>query len=99
MLFLDYNFRNPDIDRFEQYDPSVAVLGDSYNHREAAEYQAVISDLQDNHPYKTYVVVPKCQKAFDLFDIPSLLHVRTESLRRLIPGFSYRCIDWAQTNS
>lgn len=72
VVILDNDFRNPDtaryLDRFEQYDPSVAVLGDAYTRWDAEQYQKVINELREEYPYKEYIVVPKCRAAFDELD-------------------------------
>ena len=69
---LDNDFRDPDIDRFlerfEEYDPSVAVLGDAYTEQEAQELNRVASELLKENPHKEIVVVPKCEDAFDVLD-------------------------------
>ena len=71
-IILDNDFRNPDIgrylDQFDTYDPSVAILGDAYTPAEAAEFNAVVNQLRDEHPHKEYIVVPKCERAFTLLD-------------------------------
>jgi len=70
VVVLDNDFRDPDVnrylDQFEQYDPSVAVLGDVYTLGEARALSDLATDLQDEHPYKEFVVVPKCRAAFDI---------------------------------
>lgn len=69
---LDNDFRDPDIDRFlekfEEYDPSVAILGDAYSEVEAQELNEVASELLEDNPHKEIVVVPKCEDAFDVLD-------------------------------
>jgi hypothetical protein len=69
--FLDNDFSNPDLDRyltrFERFDPSVAMLGDAYSEAEADLYNEVVAELRREHPYKRFVVVPKCREAFDRF--------------------------------
>lgn len=69
---LDNDFHDPDIDRyldaFDRYDPSVAVLGDAYTPDDAQRYQDVVDELEDSHPYKTYIVVPKSQPALHELD-------------------------------
>lgn len=72
VVILDNNFHDPDIDRyldaFETYDPSVAILGDAYTPTDAKRMNRIATDLKDESPYKEFVVVPKCQKAFDILD-------------------------------
>lgn len=72
VVILDNDFRDPDVarylDRFDRYDPSVAILGDAYTSWEAERYQAIVDELEAQHPYKEYVVVPKCTTAFDRLD-------------------------------
>lgn len=69
-MILDNDFRNPDVDRyldrFETYDPSVAILGDAYTPQEARALSDLGQQLTDDHPYKTVVVVPKCHAALDI---------------------------------
>lgn len=66
--FLDNEFSDPELerylDRFERFDPSVAVLGDAYSEVEAEFYDAIVSELRADHPYKRFIVVPKCGEAF-----------------------------------
>ena len=52
--------------QFEEHDPSVAVLGDAYTPGEAEALNDLAGGLQDEHPYKAFVVVPKCRAAFDV---------------------------------
>lgn len=70
VVILDNDFRDPDVDRyldqFEQYDPSVAVLGDAYTPGEARALNDLAANLREEHPYKEFVVVPKCRAAFDI---------------------------------
>ncbi|MFC7213044.1 DUF6610 family protein [Saliphagus sp. GCM10025334] len=70
VIMLDNDFRDPDLDRylekFERYDPSVAVLGDAYTQEEAEELDLVVEQLRDEHPYKEYVAVPKCREALEI---------------------------------
>jgi hypothetical protein len=72
VVILDNDFREPDLgrylERFDQYDPSVAVLGDAYTPAEAEGFNRTVQQLRDEYPYKEYVVVPKCAKAFDRLD-------------------------------
>lgn len=56
------------LDQFEQYDPSVAVLGDAYTPSEAQALNDLVTDLKDEHSHKEFVVVPKCGAAFDILD-------------------------------
>lgn len=69
VLMMDNDFRDPDVDRylekFEEYDPSVAVLGDAFTESEAERYNEIACEILDEYPYKTLVVVPKCREAFD----------------------------------
>lgn len=70
--FLDNNYESPDLDRFlEEYesrDPSVAVIGDAYTREEAEKYRETIDDLAEKHPYRRFIVVPKCDAAFEVLD-------------------------------
>jgi hypothetical protein len=71
-IFLDNDFRDPDLDRylekFEEYDPAIAVLGDAYSEEEAQSLNRAASEVLEEHPYKEVVVVPKCEDAFDVLD-------------------------------
>jgi hypothetical protein len=71
-VMLDNDFRDPDIDRFlerfDEYDPSVAVLGDAYTEEEAQELNEVACELLEENSHKELVVVPKCDSAFDVLD-------------------------------
>ena len=70
--FLDNDFRDPDteryLDRFNEIKPSVAVIGDAYTREQAGQMNEVVRDLRNDHEYKTFVVVPKCEQAFDVLD-------------------------------
>lgn len=72
VVVLDNEFRNPDVERyleaFQEYDPSVAVLGDAYSSLEAQQFDELVDELQAVYPAKRYVVVPKCEAAFDILD-------------------------------
>jgi hypothetical protein len=72
VVILDNDFRDPDVDRyleeFEDFDPSVGVLGDAYTVEEARELNQVACELGETYPYKELVVVPKCREAFDIFE-------------------------------
>lgn len=72
VVMLDNDFRDPDLDRFlnrfQEYDPSVAVLGDAYTEEEAEELNDVACELLEESPGKEVVVVPKCESAFDVLD-------------------------------
>lgn len=46
----------------------MAVIGDAYNEEEAEMYQDVIDDLSEEYPYRTFIVAPKCEEAFDILD-------------------------------
>jgi hypothetical protein len=46
----------------------VAILGDAYTATDAKRLNAVATSLQEEYQYKTFVVVPKCRKAFDILD-------------------------------
>lgn len=65
--FLDNNFHDPDLDRylerFEEYDPSVAVVGDAYKRSDAEELNDVLDELEQRFPFKTLVAVPKSRGA------------------------------------
>lgn len=56
------------LDQFELHDPAVAILGDAYTPGEARGLHNLVQALRDDHPYKEYVVVPKCRAAFDIFE-------------------------------
>lgn len=69
VVFLDNNFRDPDIDRwlhaFSTYEPTIGVLGDAFTRAEAREYVAVANQIKSDHPAAEPVIVPKC----DCFDL------------------------------
>ncbi|WP_135305158.1 DUF6610 family protein [Haloarcula amylovorans] len=64
---LDNDFRNPDLDRyierFEQYEPSVGMLGDAYDCEEARRYNRVSRELKGTFPGTEIIIVPKCREA------------------------------------
>lgn len=68
--FLDNKYDNPDIDRylekFNRFDPSVAVLGDIYSPEQAETYNEVLRELETSCPFKRYIAVPKCRAAPDI---------------------------------
>lgn len=70
VIVLDNDFRDPDVarylDRFDQYDPSVAILGDAYTPAEARGLNDLAAGLQEEYAHKEFVVVPKCRAAFDI---------------------------------
>jgi hypothetical protein len=70
--FMDNDYENPDLDRFlEQYrewEPSVCVIGDAYTREEAEMYQGKIDDLSKSHPYRRFIVAPKCEAAFEVLN-------------------------------
>jgi hypothetical protein len=72
VVMLANEFEDPDIDRyldrFEEYDPSVAILGDAYTPDETRGYNEIARQILDEDPYKEVVVVPKCEQAFDILD-------------------------------
>lgn len=69
---MDNDFSDPDLDRFlgcfEEEQPSVAVIGDAYTPTDAEIYNEAIRVLREDHPHKRFVVVPKCEDAFDILD-------------------------------
>jgi len=66
---LDNDFRDPDLerylDRFEELDPAVGIVGDAYSREEAEELNEVAGEILDEDPFKTVVAVPKCGEALD----------------------------------
>jgi len=46
----------------------VAILGDAYTPAEAEGFNRTVQQLREEYPYKEYVVVPKCARAFELLD-------------------------------
>lgn len=68
VVFLDNDYEDPDLDRyleaFEQFDPSVAVIGDSYNRLEAERYVETVEELRRSWPEKRYIVAPKSRDSF-----------------------------------
>jgi hypothetical protein len=69
---LDNHYRNPDLDRyierFEEYQPSVGVLGDAYTVQEAEEYNRAARELKSKFPDTELIIVPKCRAAIDSID-------------------------------
>ncbi|KZX48263.1 DUF6610 family protein [Haloarcula sp. K1] len=69
---LDNDFRNPDLDqyieRFEQYEPSVGMLGDAYDQQEARRYNQAARELKRKFPGTEAIIVPKCRDAIDVID-------------------------------
>ncbi|WP_420183076.1 DUF6610 family protein (plasmid) [Haloarcula sp. KBTZ06] len=69
---LDNDFRNPDLDRyierFEQYEPSVGMLGDAYDRQEARRYNQAARELKRKFPGTEVIIVPKCRDAIDVID-------------------------------
>lgn len=69
---LDNDFRHPDLDRYiersEQYEPSVGVLGDAYDVEEAREYNRTARELTSKFSGTELIVVPKCREAIDIID-------------------------------
>lgn len=69
---MDNNFRDPDVNRyltqFAQHNPSIAIIGDAYTPQEARVLNNITGYLREEHPYKTFVVVPKCRAAVDILD-------------------------------
>lgn len=68
--FLDNDFSDPDLDRFldvfEEADPSVAVVGDAYTLDDAELYDQIVQELNQEYPFKEFVVVPKTGDAFNI---------------------------------
>jgi hypothetical protein len=66
---LDNDFRDPDLDRylerFEELDPSVGIVGDAYSRDEARELNRVAEEILEEDPFKQVVAVPKCRRALD----------------------------------
>jgi len=79
--FLDNYFQDPDIKRylekFEEYNPRAAVVADAYLKKEAGKYNKIVEELQSDHAYKTFIVVPKCRDAFDALSEDIILGVPT----------------------
>jgi len=69
---LDNDFRNPDLDRyierFEQYEPSVGMLGDAYDRQEVRRYNQAARELKRKFPDMEAIIVPKCRDAIDVID-------------------------------
>lgn len=72
MGFLDNNFHDPDLarylTRFEDYDPSVAVIGDAYYRNDARELNEILDGVKQRYPFKTLVAVPKSREAAEALD-------------------------------
>lgn len=70
IVMMDNEFRDPDVERylrfFDRYSPSIAVLGDAYNRRDAHQLNEVAETILDENPYKTVIVAPKHQDAFEI---------------------------------
>lgn len=68
--FLDNEYENPDLerylDRFNETNPSVAVVGDAYNRSEAVELAETINELAETHTQKTLIGAPKCREAIKI---------------------------------
>ncbi|EMA14901.1 DUF6610 family protein [Haloarcula amylolytica] len=74
---LDNDFRNPDLDRyierFEQYEPSVGMLGDAYDRQEARRYNQAARELKRKFPGTEVIIVPKCRDTIDVIDEDMIL--------------------------
>lgn len=72
VIFMDNDFEDPDLnrylERFEKYEPSIAVLGDAYQPRDAEQLNLAAREILEEHRHKQTVVVPKCREAFDILD-------------------------------
>jgi len=70
--FMDNEYEDPDLerflDKFQEREPQVAVIGDAYNAEQAREYQKVVEDLLEDYPRRRFIVVPKSEETFDLLD-------------------------------
>lgn len=71
VLFLDNDFRDPDLDRYldkvQTLEPEVAVVGDADTGRQARRIQAAIDELHGRYDDLRCIAVPKCEAAFDVF--------------------------------
>jgi len=56
------------IERFEQYEPSVGMLGDAYDQQEARRYNQAARELKRKFPGTEVIIVPKCRDAIDVID-------------------------------
>jgi len=54
------------LEKFNEVDPSVAVIGDAYDEVEAQLLDEVVSELSEENPHKEYIVVPKSGETFDV---------------------------------
>jgi len=72
VTMLDNDFHDPDLDRyldrFDRYEPDVAVLGDAESRPDARRFVDAAIDLRSNHPDATLIVVPKCAEALETLD-------------------------------
>lgn len=97
VVFLDNDFREPDLDRylerFHELDPSIAVLGDAYSRDEAEELDEVARELLEDDSYKEIVVVPKCSEAFSTLS-ESVTLGYPNGYSDLEPGDYSRVSDW-----
>ena len=42
------------------------MVGDAYTDEESVEMNKAVEELREDYPHKTFVVVPKCEEAFDV---------------------------------
>lgn len=92
VVILDNDFHDPDIERyvdaFDRYDPSVAILGDAYSRHDARTLTDLATELSTEHPYKTYVIVPKCREALDALPEDVVVGYTMGYAETLAPSFS-----------
>jgi len=78
ILMLDNDFTDPDLDRylerFHEYEPDIAVLGDAYTAGQADQYLDIATRLYRSiDEGLTLIIAPKCREAFDrLTDEPAV---------------------------
>nr|WP_049996355.1 DUF6610 family protein [Halococcus sediminicola] len=56
------------LDAFTRIEPSVAAVGDAYTEEQAKDMDEAVGQLRDDYPHNTFVVVPKCEEAFEILD-------------------------------
>lgn len=77
VVMLDNEFHDPDpdryVDRFREYEPDVAVIGDADTPQDAREYTQLARNLREEYPSTTYIIVPKCHEAIEIIDDDQVL--------------------------
>lgn len=63
------------LERFERYEPAVAILGDAYTVDQAERLDRIAIELLEEHPQKRMVIVPKAEDIFDAISDDVILGV------------------------